>query len=72
VSSTYIAPDSVQGIRDHCALSWAPKNPSLSVCAPTPEARQRVKRSQQRVKRSRWKMPAMPRCGISMGRLGAA
>jgi len=28
VSSAYIAPDSVQGIRDHCALSWTPKIPS--------------------------------------------
>jgi len=28
VSSAYIAPDSGQGIRDHCALSWTPKIPS--------------------------------------------
>jgi hypothetical protein len=28
VSSAYIAPDSVQGIRDHCALSWTLKIPS--------------------------------------------
>ena len=28
MSSAYIAPDSGQGIRDHCALSWTPKIPS--------------------------------------------
>jgi hypothetical protein len=68
VSSAYIAPDSVQGIRHH--LAGRQKSPAVRLCPNyrSSAAGQKVSAAGQKV--AGCSVPAIPQCGISMDRWG--